>query len=411
MSIIRITEGESSTFIEGGWTVFTNEFEAYAGKFSHFTAEDGTLLGTPDEAPKSSDNAFIPLITAINDEGDMFNSYEVIVNDKEEWTFSDLLDAGLQKQKSHEIKFKTDALNVRVKFKAEKGNANANDSDGGNITVLFFKEGEKKSIFSTVINDIKYGDTFYIDWNRSRDVYQVQLYADDNDVFFDGDVSNVNCGISKVKGSKVGRRLTQNIEKLPIASASQQLPNTHTFNFPEESFKVANQYQNPHGMCFAITMKRVEKAYSDTWNITDAIMVDIKNEDYRYSGTTTPTIDDKYFGYGVGGALAKNGYADLVTTDEIWDGKLEEGAMIQYWNNRNEISWTSLKEEIRSALKGNSAPNFNGGHSVIFKYYKYDSNGKVIGMKYYDYAGIHREFSITDKTKKIMLGANLKDNK
>ena len=37
--------------------------------------------------------------------------------------------------------------------------------------------------------------------------------------------------------------------------------------------------------------------------------------------------------YQVGGALAKNGYADLLLHDDVWGGKLEEGAMIQYWNN------------------------------------------------------------------------------
>ena len=58
MSIIRITEGEYRTEIEGGWTVFTDEFEAYAGTVSHFTAESGTLIGNPETAPAEvSDNA------------------------------------------------------------------------------------------------------------------------------------------------------------------------------------------------------------------------------------------------------------------------------------------------------------------------------------------------------------------
>lgn len=194
MSIIRITEGESFTFIEGGWTVFTDEFDAYAGNISHFTAENGTLLGTPDKEPKASDNSFIPIITAINDEGDLFGSYEVIINDKKEWTFSDLLDVNLQNQKSREIKFKTESLKTRVKFKTEKGSSKANDSDGGNITAFFFKKGEKNSSFTTVINNVKYGGTFYLDWDRSKGVHQIQFYADDNDSFFDGGVSNVYCG-------------------------------------------------------------------------------------------------------------------------------------------------------------------------------------------------------------------------
>ncbi|MGV0924847.1 hypothetical protein [Empedobacter tilapiae] len=49
MSIIRITEEEHITEIEKGWTVFTDEFEAYAGQFSHFTAKNGTVFGTPEK--------------------------------------------------------------------------------------------------------------------------------------------------------------------------------------------------------------------------------------------------------------------------------------------------------------------------------------------------------------------------
>lgn len=55
MSIIRITEGENITNIEGSWTVFTDEFEAAAGQFSHFTAVQGTNFGNPknDESKES----------------------------------------------------------------------------------------------------------------------------------------------------------------------------------------------------------------------------------------------------------------------------------------------------------------------------------------------------------------------
>ena len=49
MSIIRNTEGINTTEIEGNWTVFTDEFEAYAGQFSHFTAKEGTYIGNPEK--------------------------------------------------------------------------------------------------------------------------------------------------------------------------------------------------------------------------------------------------------------------------------------------------------------------------------------------------------------------------
>ncbi|MCX8531394.1 hypothetical protein [Chryseobacterium luquanense] len=49
MSIVRITKGEYITEIEKGWTVYTDEFEAYAGQFSHFTAANGTSFGNPEK--------------------------------------------------------------------------------------------------------------------------------------------------------------------------------------------------------------------------------------------------------------------------------------------------------------------------------------------------------------------------
>ncbi|QLL57749.1 MULTISPECIES: hypothetical protein [Empedobacter] len=58
MSIIRITEGEHITEIEKSWTVFTDEFEAYAGNFSHFTAKNGTIFGNPSKDKNNDLNYF-----------------------------------------------------------------------------------------------------------------------------------------------------------------------------------------------------------------------------------------------------------------------------------------------------------------------------------------------------------------
>lgn len=48
MSIIRITEEENTTYIEESWTVFTDEFDTYAGQGSYFTAEQ-TFIGNPEK--------------------------------------------------------------------------------------------------------------------------------------------------------------------------------------------------------------------------------------------------------------------------------------------------------------------------------------------------------------------------
>ncbi|RYD96846.1 MAG: hypothetical protein EOP54_12660 [Sphingobacteriales bacterium] len=58
MSIIRLTEGESITEIEKGWTVFTDFFQSYAGNYSHFTADRGTNMGNPKQDTDESTKYF-----------------------------------------------------------------------------------------------------------------------------------------------------------------------------------------------------------------------------------------------------------------------------------------------------------------------------------------------------------------
>lgn len=48
--ITRIVGGTNSIECET-WTVYTDKFSAYAGKGSHFTADGGTIIGEPKEAP------------------------------------------------------------------------------------------------------------------------------------------------------------------------------------------------------------------------------------------------------------------------------------------------------------------------------------------------------------------------
>ncbi len=52
--------------------------------------------------------------------------------------------------------------------------------------------------------------------------------------------------------------------------------------------------------------------------------------------------------------------------------------------------------------------NFNGGHSVVFKSYIKDGSGNIIGLNFYDYTGIGRNYLFANESK-IFLGANLID--
>jgi hypothetical protein len=312
----------------------------------------------------------------------------------------------------------------------KKGSSIANDNEG-HISIItdgvYLRTETKKVITSGVkkgTNRIA-SKTIYEDMNYAnnklfrikvtpvdiqKDAY-VDFYADDDDWYYSS-VSNVHCGrIAVINTSKVGKRLTENIESLPKAKQEQKLPKTHTYNFPAESFAVANKYQDPQGMCFAISMARVGKAFNDL-GIGNAIKVATSGDDYLYSGTVVKNIPDNYFGYGVGGALAKNGYAELLKPEEIWLGKMEEGAMIQYWNNPNNRNWATLREAIKYSIgkkREDWHSDYGAGHSVIFKRYIFDDNDNIIALWCYDYSGTQRRFERTDA--KIFLGANLKDKK
>lgn len=195
MSIIRITGGVHKTEIEKGWTVYTDNFEANAGRFSHFTADGETNFGTPQKA-EVSDNAFVPIIKPISGN---FSDYNIIIpNTGEYWPLGEILDKDLRNQISHEIKFTSDKNIINVKFRADKGNSNANDSDSGHITVSFFGGREKKFLYRKTIENIRYGDEFSIEWNKADNIKQIQFYANDNDVFFNGGIENVFCGAMKI---------------------------------------------------------------------------------------------------------------------------------------------------------------------------------------------------------------------
>ena len=205
----------------------------------------------------------------------------------------------------------------------------------------------------------------------------------------------------------VGIRLNTNIEKLPSSPSNYNAP--PTFSEPNKSFEVANLYQNCMGMCFAVTMARVDRAYQDEHNIS-VLTVKSSGQDYTYSGTISNNISDECLGYGVGGALAAKGYADLIPHEDVWNGKLREGALIQYWGNPNSVDWNTLKKAIKNSLSGVQDDNFHGGHSVIFKSYIYGSNKVIIGIKYYDYHGIVTN-GFKPNDMKILMGANLRDEK
>ncbi|WMJ72530.1 hypothetical protein RCC89_05055 [Cytophagaceae bacterium ABcell3] len=172
--------------------------------------------------------------------------------------------------------------------------------------------------------------------------------------------------------TRVGLRLISNIESLPQTPAGYSAP--PLWSNPGQSWAVANQYQNCQGMCFAVSMARINQAFADE-GINNAISLNTRTVDYRLSGTILHSIPNQYRGYGVGGALANNGYGALVDNDGVWLGQLQKGAALQYWNSY---------DTFQAANQNNFA---NGGHSIIFNHYNFDSNGNITGFSYMDYNG------------------------
>lgn len=430
-TITRITGGTFATELSGGMELFTDTFDMIAGKQNCLGGEKGTIKDKP-EKPKLTDNDFIPIISI--DKSFQSNCKYIGNVDKKTTELSEYLDN--KKQSLEVVKITIPAV---IRLKMEKGSSKANDKEGNiriitdgvlltsntNKTINHYENKKSKRILSkTEYTDMEYdvNKLFRIKVTPSeiqKDAY-IDFFADDDDLFYSS-VSNVHCGrIAIVNTSKVGKRLIENIEALPIANESQRLPSgyEYTYGHPEASFDIANKYQNCLGMCFAITMARVKKAFQDQLSI-DLITLDRKHQDYITSGTISLNIPEKYFGYGVGGLLASKGYADLITNKEVWEGKLEEGAILQYWTNKQHVSWNILKEGVKDSIRKIQNVNFGYGHSVIFKSYLFDEKDVIYGIRYYDYHGTDegQTFLLTDENgldgnvPKLFFGANLKDKK
>lgn len=353
------------------------------------------------------DKDFIPIIeidySLVGRKSEYDYTGFIVMDTNEDVLLSNNIDYNKRKPKLKIVKLFREE--VVIPFKISKGNKQANDDDG---IIKIVSDGievlTKKSI------DVELDETIALKVSSKnlKKNAKIDFFASDDGGFFDTrGIQNIFCGkIKFIAGSsKVGLRLTKNIEELPIAPNDYERP--PLWVKPDKSFAVANKYQDCYGMCFAVTMARVSKAYNDVLRFSP-IMVQSTGQDYLYSGTVVANIPDKIFGYGVGGALATNGYADLVDHNDVLKGYLNEGAMIQYWRNENQLSWENLKREMKKAI-AKQPNNFEGGHSVIFKSYIFDENGNIKGISYYDYGGINKIFNINEN--KIFKGANLRDTK
>ena len=153
-------------------------------------------------------------------------------------------------------------------------------------------------------------------------------------------------------------------------------------------------------MCFAVSLTRINKAFKDL-GMTELIDPAIGKEDYNIAATSKAIKNTEYTGYGVGGTLIKNGGGVLLSNDDIWNGKAQEGAALQFWSGVT--SYKMVIEHFKTSELS--------GHSIIFKSYRYDKDGNIDGFDFLDYrgnrGGITR--SLQKEHKMYFLGANLKE--
>lgn len=87
----------------------------------------------------------------------------------------------------------------------------------------------------------------------------------------------------------------------------------------------------------------------------------------------------------------------LVDSKGVWEGKLQTGALMQYW----------VYPSFDEAAKDNFAI---GGHSIIFDSYIFDEAKNIKGFKYHDYRGLDGEIMKNGNEGKVtFVGANIKD--
>ncbi len=214
------------------------------------------------------------------------------------------------------------------------------------------------------------------------------------------------------EATRTGLELQNLIENLPNAPLSgYNPPNWNTTNATEiaQSQEDALNYLNCGGVCYAVTMGRINSAFelssgSGVLNLSVAN----SNIDYTISGTQSATGTNA--GFGVGGALENANAGNLITNSGVWAGDLQTGAALQYWNGVPGNRYSTIQEARDNSFAG-------GGHSIIFESYTYDTDGNITGFYFSDYNGRnasgtgtgYSNHHMSSNTTRLIIGANLED--
>ena len=265
---------------------------------------------------------------------------------------------------------------IKLPFIIDPGNSSTLDKNGKiQVKVSPAVQGVKVLFDGTKVYQI--GDVFNlrIDVKGHQDrTFNVDFYATDNEDFNQGELQNLLCGrvaVTILGTSKVSLKMLENINNLGYAPVNYTHPETNTNKASEIELSQiqANMYQNCRGVCYATCESRANKAYFDLFgrNVVN-LTVSKDNIDHRIAATVR--TKDPYMGYGAGGVFAYHKLGVAVDNAAIWNGGLKTGALLQRWKSTN-------RNDLFS----------NGGHSVIFRAYRYDESGAIDGIEITDYHG------------------------
>ncbi len=219
-------------------------------------------------------------------------------------------------------------------------------------------------------------------------------------------------------GRRMGSAVARNVQVVKGAGGSNIVGNRLYLNI----MNLATLEVGKATRCYPTVWKRVKQAYED---VNKGKAPEVFNNDGFYNKKDgdrwypTPdsdfaklfgtNIDRKDFmnlpyehrGKGGAGALVHAGLADPV--DDIWDGQLQPGAVLQLWTHKEHY------ESIRDKGEYHPTAGSNFGHSVIFLYYHRGPNGQITGLSYADQHGVYEmKKGDPNATYQFGVGANLK---
>ncbi|MEK7391632.1 MAG: hypothetical protein AAB214_03620 [Fibrobacterota bacterium] len=244
-----------------------------------------------------------------------------------------------------------------------------------------------------------------IDGVHPRD-FRIDFFAsDDQDDFNVGEHTDVHCGSLDFRVrqvTKVGLELVQLLSALDKAPPGYDIGFNHeseTKADVEKSQTEALRYVDCGGICYATARARANEAFR---RILGKPVLDLtfsnKNLDHAISSAQNGSHPLSI--YGVGGAVARNGYGVTLSEDQCWAGLLQPGALLQIWYDF---------KNLESPHKAKRYHKYAFGHSYIFIEYIFDDIGDVIGIVYIDNHGSHYLYKPKDFAENLLFGTNLLD--